>query len=664
MDNKSKGSSKSRKELGGMVQYSLIDELSLKGVSLFKLDVNYDHLKQFLEGVQADLDNHTVEIEGIKKLLGPNEIILLVQEQFQLLSDSLHFSDKDIEKELSTQLSTYITQIQGKQKYGKGALEKIITEFRGKLFSVISMIQHLYREKKRQDQRLTKLENDMLTKFDTKECKEKMRKQKNQLEQQIEDLQKNGRNELDTVEKKLSTDIQKFEEAVRDVERKTLWKIHDCQDLLLKRTNEEFVNEAIRTSEDKILKEIQQMQNNDQLIKFQQDIAYIRSQIKGIDDTVGEKQSKLKLQLNEMNDLLKSKINLIDKLVEQNKQQGDKIIDINSRLATAINKLDVSNQLDQHRQKIKQLEDGIQRLNDEAKERVEALKDMNLNAENVAYLLSKIDPHKICTLEGDIKKLEEMSIRNNVHWETLDAEFKSRYDSFQFFSQLYQQQQQQQQQSQTPEESKYVTKDEINRMFEQFQQQGSLEDDKIRKIQKDLQDIGHKVENANEIERRVTRIFRDVDINGLMRQVKVKANEDDVKRELFNLETRLGQAMETINYLRREIEALQVQLKKSPMNFQQSASPPTDQIIGINTKKLYPINCLSCSTTNQQRVKGTDGKYYQADMKRQTIDQQQFYDLQQDESQQFNQQHYVQRPQSAVVNKQSNGVKRPVSAKK
>lgn len=64
---------------------------------------------------------------------------------------------------------------------------------------------------------------------------------------------------------------------------------------------------------------------------------------------------------------------------------------------------------------------------------------MNLNAENVAYLLSKIDPHKICMLEGDIKKLEEMAIRNNVHWETLDSEFKTRFDSFQFFSQLYQQ---------------------------------------------------------------------------------------------------------------------------------------------------------------------------------------------------------------------------------
>ncbi|CAD8134509.1 unnamed protein product [Paramecium octaurelia] len=653
MDIKSKGSQKSRKELG--------DELSLKGVSLFKLDVNYDYLKQFLEGVQGDLENHAVEIEAIKKLVGPSEILLLIQEQFQLLSESLLFTDKDIEKDLSSSLHTYITQIQGKQKFGKGALEKIITELRSKLFSVVQMIQHLHREKIRQDQRITKLENDMLTKYDTKDCKEKMRKQKNQLEQQIDELQKSGRNELDTVEKKISNDIQKFEEAVRDVERKTLWKIHDCQDLLSKRTNEEFVNEAIRSSEDKLLKEIQQTQNNEQLVKLQQDLAYVRSQIKGLDDLVGEKQQKLKLQFNEMNELLKQKINLIDKLVESNKQQSDKIIDLNSRLATAINKLDVSNQLDQHRQKIKQLEDQVQKLNDEAKERVEALKDMNLNAENVAFLLSKIDPHKICSLEGDIKKLQEMSIRNNVHWETLDAEFKSRYDSFQFFSQLYQQQQQQQVQN-VSEEQKFVTKDEINRMFEQFHQQGNIEEDKIKKIQKDLQDIAHKVENANEIERRVTRIFRDLDINNLIKQVKAKANEDDMKRELHNIETRLGQAMETINYLRREIDSLQVQIKKTPMNMQQSASPPTDQIIGVGTKKLYPINCLSCSTTNQQKVKGTDGKYYQADIKRQSMEQYQ-QDIQED-PQQFPQSRYSSRPQSAVGNKSHNGTKRPISAKK
>lgn len=47
----------------------------------------------------------------------------------------------------------------------------------------------------------------MLTKYDSKEAKEKMRKQKNGLEQLIEDAQKGFRNDIDFVDKKLTTDI-------------------------------------------------------------------------------------------------------------------------------------------------------------------------------------------------------------------------------------------------------------------------------------------------------------------------------------------------------------------------------------------------------------------------------------------------------------------------
>lgn len=45
---------------------------------------------------------------------------------------------------------------------------------------------------------------------------------------------------------------------------------------------------------------------------------------------------------------------------------------------------------------------------------------------------------------------------------------------------------------------------------------------------------------ANEIEKRVTRIFKDVDINNLIKMVKQKANEDEVKKELLILDTKCG----------------------------------------------------------------------------------------------------------------------------
>lgn len=40
-----------------------------------------------MEGVQTDLDNHTIEIEAIKKLVGPSEIILLVYINFRCFID-------------------------------------------------------------------------------------------------------------------------------------------------------------------------------------------------------------------------------------------------------------------------------------------------------------------------------------------------------------------------------------------------------------------------------------------------------------------------------------------------------------------------------------------------------------------------------------------------
>lgn len=47
-----------------------------------------------------------------------------------------------------------------------------------------------------------------------------------------------------------------------------------------------------------------------------------------------------------------------------------------------------------------------------------------------------------------------------------------------------------------------------------------------------------KMENAGEIEKRVARIFKEVDINGIVRQLKSKASADDTKKELFTLDSR------------------------------------------------------------------------------------------------------------------------------
>jgi hypothetical protein len=69
--------------------------------------------------------------------------------------------------------------------------------------------------------------------------------------------------------------------------------------------------------------------------------------------------------------------------------------------------------------------------------------------------------------------------------------------------------------------------------------------------------------------------------------------------------------METVANLRREIEMLSNfniiisldSIRKSNSFYANNAtSPPTDQSIGLNTKKLYPINCLSCTVNRETPV--------------------------------------------------------------
>jgi hypothetical protein len=57
-------------------------------------------------------------------------------------------------------------------------------------------------------------------------------------------------------ERKLAAQIANFEENLRQTERKTLWKIEDCQTLLTKRTNNEYVDTIIGNLEDKLFKEV------------------------------------------------------------------------------------------------------------------------------------------------------------------------------------------------------------------------------------------------------------------------------------------------------------------------------------------------------------------------------------------------------------------------
>ena len=65
------------------------------------------------------------------------------------------------------------------------------------------------------------------------------------------------------MEKKISNKIDFFETKVIEVEKSTLWKIKDCEELLKIRVNEEYVTDAIKKSEEKMQNYLKSLKNID-----------------------------------------------------------------------------------------------------------------------------------------------------------------------------------------------------------------------------------------------------------------------------------------------------------------------------------------------------------------------------------------------------------------
>lgn len=61
---------------------------------------------------------------------------------------------------------------------------------------------------------------------------------------------------ISEIENKLLGKIDLVEEKLVEVEKQTLWRIKDCEDLLKSRVNDIYVDDAVRKLEEKLKNEV------------------------------------------------------------------------------------------------------------------------------------------------------------------------------------------------------------------------------------------------------------------------------------------------------------------------------------------------------------------------------------------------------------------------
>ena len=90
---------------------------------------------------------------------------------------------------------------------------------------------------------------------------------------------------------RLSIRINELDKKFAELELKTFWKLKDCEDLLKVRVNEKYVNDAIAGLEEKLRKNLEEM-NRGSLGKFERQLKELEKELEKI---ANDHNNKLKL---------------------------------------------------------------------------------------------------------------------------------------------------------------------------------------------------------------------------------------------------------------------------------------------------------------------------------------------------------------------------------
>ena len=191
----------------------------------------------------------------------------------------------------------------GKAKNEKTGNE--IDDSINKLCNKINILGHsstfLFKKVNGVEEKTKELEAKIMEKMNTNDYKRKSKKFKNKILSDFDELKKSEDKRIFEMDKKFGTQIASFEEMVREVEKKTVWRIQDCEELLRKRINDEYVDFTVRNSEEKLMKLINNITGGG-MEQYERMKTDLERRIKLLDDTLNEKIKINKKQMKDIED--------------------------------------------------------------------------------------------------------------------------------------------------------------------------------------------------------------------------------------------------------------------------------------------------------------------------------------------------------------------------
>jgi hypothetical protein len=98
--------------------------------------------------------------------------------------------------------------------------------------------------------------------------------------------------------------------------------------------------------------------------------------------------------------------------------------------------------------------------------------------------------------------------------------------------------------------------------------ENSVDENKLKKLFEEMKEFSKKMEALKELERKVTKVFRDLDVNSLRKQINQKAETEEIQKDFSIFDTKINTNTEAIGYLRKDLDNLLILYKKLIQSYQ------------------------------------------------------------------------------------------------
>ena len=131
-----------------------------------------------------------------------------------------------------------------------------------------------------------------------------------------------------------------------------------------------------------------------------------------------------------------------------------------------------------------------------------------------------------------------------------------------------------------------VDKEEFNKVISTF----SLDDEKMKKSFKDIEDLYKKLDQIQELwDKKIKQFKKDIDVSIILKQLKNKAEEDEVQKGFLNVDSKLAAVSDIISNIKKEYDQMSNSFKSMKLQMMKQS----DNTL-VSTKHMNPHNCLSC----------------------------------------------------------------------